>query len=171
MNTKLSSAIALAVLGVAAASAPAIAATATANFQVKMTILKSCSVVAGTASDIDLGSVNADYTGVSSGSNTIHVTCSKTTPYYIGLRPSNNSTTGAGVMSGTGGNTDQVPYQLASDGSGTNWGDTATSTSVGNGVAGLGSGLAQDIPVYATAPSANFTPDTYADTVTVNVNF
>jgi spore coat protein U-like protein len=29
----------------------------------------------------------------------------------------------------------------------------------------------QTFTVYATAPSANFTPDDYADTVTVNVNY
>ena len=42
---------ALAFVGVAAA----VPTTATATFQVKMTIQKSCSVVAGTSSDINLG--------------------------------------------------------------------------------------------------------------------
>jgi spore coat protein U-like protein len=75
-------------------------------------------------------------------------------------------------MSGTGSNTDKVPYQLYSNsGLSTVWGNTATSTTVGNGVTGIGTGLAVSIPVWANAPSANFTPDSYADTVTVNVNF
>jgi spore coat protein U-like protein len=66
-----------------------------------------------------------------------------------------------------------VPYQLTSTAGagGTIWGNTATSTAVGNGVAGTGTGAAQSLTVYATAASANFTPDSYADTVTVNVNY
>ncbi|MEO8460551.1 MAG: spore coat protein U domain-containing protein [Dokdonella sp.] len=147
------------------------ALTASASFQVKMTITKACTVSAGSGSDISLGSF-ASNSGSHSGSNSINVTCSKTTPYFIGLAPSNASTTGAGVMSGTGSNTDQVPYQLYSNaGYSTVWGNTATTTTIGNGVAGAGSGLAQTISVYATAPSANFTPDSYADTVTVTVNY
>lgn len=166
-------AAAFALLACAAASAHA--AVATANFQVTITILKSCSVTAGAASNIALGSVVTTATNTTGTSN-ISVTCSKTTPYYIGLAPSNASTTGAGVMSGTGAipaNTDKVPYQLTSTpgAAGTIWGNTATATAVGNGVAGTGSGAAQSIPVYATAASANFTPDSYADTVTVNVNY
>jgi spore coat protein U-like protein len=111
-----------------------------------------------------------------SNSNTISVNCSKTTPYYVGLAPSNANTAGAGVMASTTApatNTDKVPYQLTSTAGagGTIWGNTATSTAVGNGVAGTGTGAAQSLTVYATAASANFTPDSYADTVTVNVNY
>lgn len=154
------------------------AATTTATFQVQIVIQKACSVTAGTASNINLGTVASTATNVT-GTNNISVTCSKTTPYYIGLAPSaanGGTTTGSGAMSTSDalpGNTDKVPYQLSSTPgpSGTIWGNTATSTTVGNGVAGTGSGLAQSIPVYATTASANFTPDSYADTVTVNVNF
>lgn len=156
---------ALAFVGVASA------ATATATFQVKMTIQKSCGVVAGSASDINLGTVSSSAVNTSGTSN-INVTCSKTTPYFIGLAPSNANTAGAGVMSGTGTNLDKVPYQLNSvSASGPVWGNTATATTVGNGVSGTGNGSAQAIPVFATAPNANFTPDSYADTVTVTVNY
>src|SRR6185312_15041634 len=107
-----------------------------------------------------------------SGSNNIAISCTKNVPYYIGLAPSNGNTAGAGVMSGAGGNTDKVPYQLHSvSAAGPIWGNTATSRTVGNGVQGTGTGAAQSIPVFATAPSANFTPDTYSDTVTVHVNY
>lgn len=69
-------------------------------------------------------------------------------------------------------NTDKVPYQLYSDAALSKaWGNTATTGSVGNGVAGTGNGLAQTIPVYAQAASANFAPDSYTDTVAVNVNY
>ena len=162
---------ALAFVGVASA------ATATANFQVKMTILKSCSVVAGDASDISLGSVSSTALNTNGTSN-ISVTCSKTTPYFIGLTPSvanSGNTTGAGNMISTTAptvNIDKVPYQLNSgSASGPVWGNTATASTVGNGVSGTGTGLAQTIPVFATAASANFTPDSYADTVTVTVNY
>jgi spore coat protein U-like protein len=55
--------------------------------------------------------------------------------------------------------------------SGTIWGNTATSSSVGNGVAGTGTGADQTLTVYATASDANYAPDTYSDEVTVTVNY
>jgi spore coat protein U-like protein len=164
----------VAALLVGATSAQA-ANPATASFQVLITITKACSVTAGTASNINLGSVAATAVNTTN-SNTISVNCSKTTPYYVGLAPSNANTAGAGLMvssTAPATNTDKVPYQLTSTAGagGTIWGNTATSTAVGNGVAGTGTGAAQSLTVYATAASANFTPDSYADTVTVNVNY
>lgn len=150
------------------------AAVANGTFQVLMTIQKSCTVTAGASSSINLGSVDASATNTS-GNNTISVNCSKTTPYFIGLEPSNNNTLGAGIMSSvvnSATNTDKVPYQLnQTSATGPVWGNTATTTAVGNGVEGTGNGTAQTYTVYATAASANFTPDNYADTVTVNVNY
>lgn len=149
-------------------------------FTVKATVAKSCTVSAGPSSDIQLGPVS----GVAfsdtnlTGTNSITLTCSGATPYNIGLRPSNNNTAGVGVMAAQNlspvtGNTDSVPYQLRSTAgmTGTIWGNTATSSMVGNGKSGTGTGSSQSIPVYATTPNANFTPDTYADTVTVTVNY
>jgi len=148
------------------------ALTVSSNFQVLMTITKACTVTAGPASNINLGSAVLSTAINTSGNSSISVTCSKTTPYFIGLMPSNASTTGAGTMAGTiSGNTDVVPYQLYSVSGSTIWGNTATSTTVGNGVAGTGTGAAQLTSVYAIAASANFTPDAYKDTVTVTVNY
>ncbi|AIY41364.1 Sigma-fimbriae tip adhesin [Collimonas arenae] len=155
---------------------PATAASpATATFQVLITIQKACSVTAGAASNINLGTVSSSAVNTT-GTNTISVTCSKLTPYYVGLAPSaanGGTTTGSGAMSTTDAiSADLVPYQLnQTSATGPVWGNTATSTTVGNGVAGTGTGLPQSLNVYATAASANFTPDSYADTVTVNVNF
>lgn len=151
---------------------PAFANTVSATFNVTVTIQKTCNVTAGAPSNISMGTVASTATNVL-GNSTITVYCSKTTPYYVGLAPSNGSTTGAGTMAGTGANTDTVAYQLSSTTgpSGTVWGNTATATAVGNGVSGTGSGANQTLTVYATAPSANFTPDVYTDTVTVNVNY
>ncbi|BEP35020.1 spore coat U domain-containing protein [Variovorax sp. V59] len=162
--------IVAATLAVTTSAVLAATSPATATFQVLITVAKACSVVAGAGSKIDFGTVDSSATNLSGNSN-ISVTCSKTTPYNIGLLPSNNSTTGAGVMSPATGS-DTVAYQLRSvSATGAVWGSTATSTAVGNGVAGTGTGAAQTIPVYATVASANVTPGAYSDTVTVQVNY
>ncbi|CAN7326393.1 spore coat U domain-containing protein [Variovorax paradoxus] len=162
--------IVAATLAVTTSAVLAATSPATATFQVLITVAKACSVVAGAGSKIDFGTVDSSATGLSGTSN-ISVTCSKTTPYNIGLLPSNNNTTGAGVMSPASGS-DTVAYQLRSvSATGSVWGSTATSTAVGNGVAGTGTGAAQTIPVYATVASANVTPGAYSDTVTVQVNY
>jgi len=139
------------------------------TLNVTATVANACTV---TASNLALGNVAATSTSIA-GSTTISVNCPNGTAYYIGLAPSNSNTAGSGVLSGTGGNTDQVPYQLSSTAgpSGTVWGNTATASSVGNGVSGTGTGASQTHTVYVTVPSANYTPDTYTDTVTVTVNY
>ena len=137
-----------------------------------MTILDSCAVTAGGASDIQIGAAAGvdSNSGSNNGTSDIQVQCSNGTPYEVGLAPSNSDSTGAGIMSGTTG--DEVPYQLHSaSATGPIWGNTATSTDTGNGVHGVGDGTAQSIPVFAVAPSANFMPGDYTDLVTVNVNF
>lgn len=138
-------------------------------FAVSATVTKQCTVTA--ASSLNLGTVAPTATNVAANTS-ISVACSNTTPYYIGLLPSNSNSAGAGLMSGTGGNISTVPYQLYQNAGLTAiWGNTATTTGVGNGVAGTGNGVAQSIPVYARAASADFQPDTYTDTVVVNVNY
>lgn len=138
-------------------------------FTVLATVTKFCNVT--TASNISLGSVPATQTNIAA-SNSIGVACTSNTPYTIGLVPSNNSTTGSGVMktnTGNASNSDQVPYQLRSTAgtSGTPWGNSTGS----NTVAGTGNGQTITYNAYATVPSANYTPDTYADTVTINVTY
>ena len=141
------------------------------SLTVTATVVNACTVTAGSGSNINFGIVA--YTATNrSGSSQISVNCPSGTVYRIGLAPSNGSTTGAGQMSGTGANVAKIPYQLRSaSAAGPVWGNTATPTSTGNGVAGTGTGAAQSIPVYATMPSANYPPDTYSDTVTVTVNY
>ena len=133
------------------------------------TVANACTV---TAANLALGSVASTSTAIS-GSTSISVTCPNGTAYYVGLAPSNGSTTGAGTLTGTGTNTDHPAYQLRSTAgaTGTIWGNTATTSSPGNGISGTGNGSAQARTVYVTMPSANFRPDTYGDTVTVNVNY
>lgn len=141
-------------------------------FTVTATVIKNCNVTAG--ANLNLGTVAPTATNVS-GNTGISVTCSANTPYNIGLLPSNGNTAGAGVMSGTGGNASQVPYQLYSNAGLTAvWGNTATSTATGNGVAGPTSSaeaVSFNPTVWARVQSADFQPDTYTDTVTVTVNY
>jgi spore coat protein U-like protein len=139
-------------------------------FSVTATVQKNCTV---SANNLALGGISAG-AAAPSGSTTMSISCSSTTPYYIGLAPQNvSSTSGAGTMSGTGTNTNKVTYQLYSNsGLTTPWGNTATATSLGNGVAGTGNGLAQTISVYAKVTgSTDVTPDSYSDTVQINVNY
>lgn len=129
------------------------------------TVAKQCNV--SFANNINLGTVNATQTNISAN-NTIGITCTNSTPYTIGLVPSNGNTAGSGVMKTSNTNTDQVPYQLRSGPGigGTPWGNTSL-----NSVAGTGTGSTTAWTVYVTAPGANYTPDSYADTVTMNVTY
>ena len=141
-------------------------------FTVQAAIEPSCTITA--TSDVNLGPRSASETNITgSNSSAITVNCTTGGSYYIGLKPFNNSTTGAGVMSGTGGNLDKVPYQLRSTAgiNGTIWGNTATSTTVGNGVADFGTGSNKSHTVFVTVPSVDVRPDNYSDTVTINVNY
>lgn len=142
-------------------------------FTVQAALQPSCIITA--TSNVNLGSYSANSTNITgSNSSAITVHCTNGSSYYIGLQPSNNNTNGAGVMSGlTGSNTDKIPYQLRSTAgiNGTIWGNTATSTTVGNGVAGFGIGSPKSHEVFVTVPSADFKPDNYSDTVTIKVNY
>lgn len=138
------------------------------SLHIAATVSNGCTVSAG---NIALGTVAFTATNVG-GSNTISVNCPSGTAYYIGLAPSSGNSAGSGTLTGTGGNTNHPAYQLRSGStSGPAWGNTATSTTVGNGVAGTGTGSTQSITAYATVGSANYQPDTYSDTVTVTVNY
>ncbi len=173
MNLKLKSAIALAVFAMAAGSAVAATNPATTTFQVKLTVLKACTV---TATNLDFGSQDANIATALTGTGTVSVTCSKTTPYQIGLAP---LATNGGTNVGTGfmpsltpaTNTDKVPYSLFQNSTATTvWGNTAGTNTVG----GTGTGAAQPaVSVYGKVAigAANVTPDSYADTVTVNVSY
>ncbi|WP_171996357.1 spore coat U domain-containing protein [Psychrobacter sp. DAB_AL43B] len=142
-------------------------------FKVQAAVLPSCTITA--TSNVNLGPRSASETNITgSNSSAITVNCTNGGSYYIGLKPSNNDQNGEGVMSGlTTGNTDKVPYQLRSTSgiAGKVWGNTATSTAVGNGVADFGTGSNKTHEVFVTVPNADFKPDNYSDTVTIHVNY
>jgi spore coat protein U-like protein len=172
-----------ALLAAALFAAMGVASTASANtttgtFTVSLTVNKACTVTTSASSNIAFSAVNAGGTATS-GNGSFSVNCSNGTPFYVGLAPQNvASTTGAGTMKGSiGGNNSTVTYQLYQNSGLSNvWGNTATSTSAGNGLGGTGGGMsaskAVSETVYAAVTgSTDVTPDTYSDTVTINVNF
>lgn len=134
-------------------------------FTVTANVTKQCSI--NFVNNINMGSVTMNQSSIAAN-NTLGVACSNSTPYSIGLSPSNGSTTGSGAMKGRSTNTDTVPYQLRSTSgqSGVPWGSISA-----NSVQGTGSGSVTAYTVYATVPNANYAPDNYADTVTINVTY
>jgi spore coat protein U-like protein len=133
------------------------------------TVPALCSVA--TTATVDLGVAPASSVNLS-GNAGIGISCTKGTPFAIGLTPSNGNGSGAGVMAGTGGNPDKPAYQLRSGGAGgAPWGNATAPGNAGNGVAATGTGAVQSFTVYATMPAANYRPDSYQDTVTVTVNY
>lgn len=171
--------IAAAMFAVAGIGSTASATVATGNFTVSLVISKTCSVTTSSASNITLGTAVTGGTSASS-SGTFTVNCSNTTPFFVGLQPAStagSNNTGSGTLKGTGSNSNTIAYQLyQNSGLTTVWGNTATATSAGNGVSGTGAGMtaakAITETVYANATgSTDVTPDTYSDTVAINVNF
>lgn len=173
----LLAAAALAFSGYAMTAAAAVGTSTNPTFQVSITITSACTFAAGASSNIAFGNIPSNTAlGSSSlkGTSNISVTCSNKTPYIVGLTTS-AGTAGTGTMKSATPltNADQVPYSLFKDSGYTNaWGSTGTAPGTpGNNFAGTGNGSAQSIPVYAQVTNPNFTPDTYSDTVTVNVIF
>lgn len=137
-------------------------------FTVAATVNKQCNISA--TRPITLSSVPYTQTNTP-GDNIFTMACTNGTAYNIGLTPSNNNTIGNGVMKSTTSgttNNDQVPYQLKSQPGigGAAWGSASP-----NIVSDVGTGQSVDKRVYVIVPSANYRPDTYADTVTINVTY
>lgn len=143
--------------------------TATATFLVSLTITSSCTVSANALAFGTKGLLNTAATG----SSTLSVTCSNTTPYNIGLNAGTGtgSTAAARLLTGTttGNTTTTVSYKLMQDAAlTTNWGTTQGTDTV----AGTGTGSAQTVTIYGQVPTQTTpAPDTYQSTVTATVYF
>jgi spore coat protein U-like protein len=168
MNHILRTAVrSLAATAVLAAAVPAFAQTATGTLAVNGTVVRACTVATtplnfGTAIPSPLVG-NVDATGG------ITATCSPTVPYTIALGAGTG--TGATVaarrlMNGT----NTLNYAMYSNAARTTlWGDNSNGTTL---VAGVGNGTAQAITVYGRIPTGQApVPGTYADSVTVTLNF
>ena len=163
-------AVVLFVLNTAAGGADAATygnGTATSNFDVSMKIVANC-VIAANA--LDFGQSQGVLNTAVNVNSTINVTCSNTTPYNVGL----SAGTGAGstgttrYMSGTGGNTATVQFNLFQTAGATLWGNTQGTDTLG----GVGNGSAQTLTVYGQVPvQTTPMPDTYKSTITATVYF
>lgn len=156
------------VLGTAALDAEA--ATAATTFQVQITLVASCAI---NATNLNFGSGVGLLTVAVSGSTTLSVTCSNTTPYNVALDGGtvSTSTVTSRLMAGTAaGNTSTtLGFQLYSNsGLTTVWGNTQGT----NTVSGVGSGAAQTLNVYGQVPvQTTPKPDTYQTTITATVSY
>ncbi len=143
--------------------------TATATFNVTLTLQANCAI---TANPLAFGTNGVLGTAINQ-QTTLSVTCTNTTPYNVGLDGGNvtGSSVTSRLMAGTatGNTTTTIGFQLYQDsGRTTIWGNTQGT----NTVAGTGSGSAQTLTVYGQVPAqATPKPDTYQTTVTATVYF
>ncbi|KEZ05733.1 spore coat protein U [Burkholderia sp. MSh2] len=143
--------------------------TATATFNVTLTLQPNCMIA---ANPLAFGT-NGVLASAINQQTTVSVTCTNTTPYNVGLDA--GSVTGSSVTSrlmagtATGNTTTTVGFQLYQDaGHTTVWGNTQGT----NTVAGTGTGAAQTLTVYGQVPAQTTPkPDTYQTTVTATVYF
>lgn len=174
MKMKLiAAALVAAILG----TGTAMAGQATGTMQVSMQVTSSCNVTTQPLTFSPVSGIGTVANQSATDASGISVVCSKGVPYTVALVTS-QGTAGAGKMVGaTSGNANTIAYQLYQDvGHTLPWGSIATAGSVtGNEVSGSpGNGVAPQVfPVYATVQGSalDVAPDTYSDTVTVDVNY
>ncbi|SDF61494.1 MULTISPECIES: spore coat U domain-containing protein [unclassified Duganella] len=143
------------------------AASKTQTFDVTLKIIADCVIA---TNPLDFGQSQGVLATAVSVNTTLNITCTNTTPYNIGLNAGTGtgSSTSARVMSGTGGNTSTVAFNLYQASGTTNWGniqgtDTKSST---------GTGASQIHTVYGVVPvQTTPQPDTYKSTITATVSF
>lgn len=165
-RTRVLAAALAAIMPFTSAGAAVYAKSKTATFDVTMRVVADCTIAANA---IDFGQTGV-ITAAISGSSTINVTCTNTTPYNVGL----DAGTGVGstgttrFLNGSGGNTDTVAFNLyRSPGSGL-WGNTQGTDTM----AGTGNGNAQQLTVYGEVPVQKApTPDSYKSTITATIYF
>jgi len=170
LRVKMSKVFALITLSTAAIGVSAATytnGTATSNFDVSMKIVANCII---SAANLDFGQSQGVLNSAVNANSTISVTCTNTTPYNVGLN-AGNGTGSSGTtryMSGTGGNTATVQFNLFQTAGATLWGNTQGTNTLG----GTGNGNAQTLTVYGQVPAQTTPmPDTYKSTITATVYF
>lgn len=144
---------------------PGFSQTATANFNVQITITAECRIVS--ASDLNFGS-NGVLAANVDATSTIAVQCTNNTPYTLALGPGNGA--GATVASRkmtSGGAT--INYSLYTTAARTSvWGNTTGTDTQ----AGTGNGASQSFTVYGRVPAQTTpAPGTYNDVVAVTISY
>jgi len=174
MNALKSALVACALLTAAGQSL----AADTTTFDVRITVLKACTITAAAATDIDFGSVLYDSTANVDAQGSVTARCTPLTPYSIALDAGANAGTANDVNTRRMINTDgsvttnnYVAYQLYRDAARSQvWGSTAGTG--GNVQTGTGSGSNQVYDVYGRVadPSANnAAAGSYVDTITATI--
>ena len=150
------------------------ASTASANFNVTITIVRECTLTA--PATISFGNVGSSalITTLLQQSQAFTVTCSAGTPYTVGFTSGNDLVPGSvthQMKSAVSSNTAAVQYTLADATVGaTNPLPLGGPASV---ITAIGTGAAQTRTLQATllTPSLVIAPDTYSDTVTMAVTY
>jgi spore coat protein U-like protein len=153
--------------------ATAQAGTQTNNLTVQITITASCTINASTLTFP--ATAGTALTGAAvTGSTTVSVTCTNTSPYSIGMGQGANYSGGSNRMA-SGGNF--LPYTLYVDAAYTHpWTTGATNstcTTANQCYLGTGSGSAQSISIYGQVPTTASAPapGTYSDTVLMTITY
>jgi spore coat protein U-like protein len=152
------------------------AAADTTQFNVKITVLKACTITAAAATDVDFGSVAGNSTANADAQGSVTAQCTPLTPYNIALNAGANASTANDVntrrmkhIDGTVTTNNHVAYQLYQNAArSTVWGSTVGT----NTLAATGNGLNQAYPVYGRVanPSANnAAAGAYLDTITATI--
>lgn len=167
MALMASGASTLAALPLLSSAAVYLTGSNTANVDVTLKVVANCVIA---ANPLDFGQTQGVLASSVSVNSSIVVTCSNTTPYNVGLSAGSGtgSTTASRYMSGTGGNSGTVQFNLYQAAGATNWGNTqGTDTQTGTGI-----GAAQALTVFGQIPAqATPAPDTYKSTITATVSF
>lgn len=155
-----------------AGAGTAVAATTTGSLAVSATVTPTCFI--DSAGPLNFASYNPSQ-GAQTGSSSISVRCTNTTPFDIGLDAGKgtNATVQNRIMKGTANASNTLNYSLYQDsGSSTVWGNTVSSDTVHDIGKGLGTGMAIAKTVYGKIPDQpNAVPDSYSDLVTVTVTY
>ncbi|WP_242108027.1 Csu type fimbrial protein [Luteimonas aquatica] len=152
------------------------AAADTTQFNVKIIILKACTITAAAATDVDFGSVAGDSTANADAQGSVTAKCSPLTPYNIALNAGLNPSTANDVNTRRMKNIDGavttnnfVAYQLYQNSQRTTvWGSTVGT----NTLSATGTGLNQVYPVFgrvANPSTNNAAAGSYLDTITATI--
>lgn len=141
----------------------AFAAEDTVNLNVRVNISAVCDISSASPDDVDFGTVASSATDVDAA-GTLYVTCTPQTEYAIGLGEGENFQGGRRM---TDGDENYVAYELYLD---------ETRSQPWRGAAGevmesIGTGSAQQFPVYGRIASANSPAGSYADIVLATVTY
>lgn len=136
----------------------------TFNFTATATIPNHCTI--DSAGDLDFGSVMSTSTGEINRTSAIRLTCTRRTPWQIGLNQGLNASGAARRMAGPNGSF--IEYQLHRN---PGWGDWGTTLNT-NTASGTGDGTSQSVTVYGRITNQFLTQGgSYSDTVTVIVTY